>query len=60
MKDIDHERIQLMEIEGGHGTPKLTKKDLDTILNFCGAGNIDNVDNCLNIFENVNKEIWKE
>jgi pimeloyl-ACP methyl ester carboxylesterase len=59
MKDVDQKRIFLIEIEGGHGTPKLKKEDIDSILNFCGAGNID-IDRCINIFDDVNKEIWKE
>jgi pimeloyl-ACP methyl ester carboxylesterase len=60
MKDIDRDRIQLMEIEGGHGTPKLTRQDIKSIFKFCGIDNFKYVNNCMTIFDNVNKEIWTE
>lgn len=60
MKNIDQSRIQLMEIEGGHGTPKLEKSNIDTIFKFCGIENYINLDNCLTIFDTVNQEIWTE
>jgi pimeloyl-ACP methyl ester carboxylesterase len=60
MKNIDPRRINLLEIQGGHGTPKVCKSDLDVIMSFCGVQNFVNHDVCLNIFDNVGKEIWVE
>jgi predicted alpha/beta-fold hydrolase len=60
LKEIDSERIFLREIEGGHGTPKLTKEDLDIIFNFCGVNDFSDHETCLRIFDTVNQEIWKE
>lgn len=60
MKDIDQRRIQLMEIEGGHGTPKLNKSNVETIFKFCGIDEVEHLDICLGIFDRVNKEIWTE
>jgi hypothetical protein len=60
LKEIDSERVYLREIEGGHGTPKLNKEDLDVIFNFCGVKNFSDHETCLRIFDTVNQEIWKE
>jgi pimeloyl-ACP methyl ester carboxylesterase len=60
MKDIDQKRIQLMEIEGGHGTPKLSKDNIQRLFNFCGVNKVDYIDGCMEIFDRVNKEIWTE
>jgi pimeloyl-ACP methyl ester carboxylesterase len=62
MKDIDDKRIQLMEIEGGHGTPKLSEENIKDLFNFCGITHVDhmNTNTCMKIFDRVNNEIWKE
>lgn len=64
MKDIDQKRIQLMEIEGGHGTPKLSKENIRSLFAFCGINNIEHMEGCMEvcmkIFDTVNKEIWTE
>lgn len=60
MGKIDSKRISLLEIKGGHGTPKLCKRDLQKILKFCGIKCNVNYDVCLDIFDNVSKEIWVE
>jgi len=60
MKKIDSDRISLLEIKGGHGTPKLCKGDIDKILEFCGVKTSIDYDICLDIFDNVSNEIWKE
>jgi pimeloyl-ACP methyl ester carboxylesterase len=60
MKDIDTSRIQLLEIEGGHGTPKMQRSDVEKIFNFCGVNDFKDIDVCLRIFDGVNKEIWTE
>lgn len=60
MKNIDSNRVSLLEIKGGHGTPKLCKGDIDKILEFCGVKTNVDYDICLDIFDNVGKEIWRE
>jgi len=60
MKNVDPERVSLMEIKGGHGTPKLCKEELCKIFDFCGIENFKEYDVCLSIFDNVSKEIWVE
>ena len=60
MKDVDEGRIELMEIEGGHGTPKLTKSNIENIFEFCGIHKVDDIAKCLDIFDVVNNEIWTE
>lgn len=61
LKNIDPNRVKLLEIKGGHGTPRLMKHDLSEILTFCDVRSSD-VDHraCLKIFDNVSKEIWTE
>lgn len=60
MYKVDPSRIQLLEIKGGHGSPQLTKKHLDEILNFCEVKVPIDHRCCLDIFDNVAKEIWCE
>ena len=60
MKSIDPLRIELMEIKGGHGTPKMTKDNLSKIFDFCGIKNFKDHEVCLVMFDNLNKEIWTE
>jgi pimeloyl-ACP methyl ester carboxylesterase len=61
LRKIDPNRVKLLEIKGGHGTPKLLENDLCDILSFCDVGSTE-VDHqaCLTIFDNVSKEIWTE
>jgi pimeloyl-ACP methyl ester carboxylesterase len=60
LKNIDPKRVKLLEIKGGHGTPKLFEKDLSEILSFCDVRSEVDHRACLTIFDNVSKEIWTE
>jgi hypothetical protein len=60
MRDLDPERIRLLTIRGGHGTPKVDKSDLEKIFSFCETNHDINYDVCLSCFDNVSKEIWTE
>lgn len=60
MNEIDMKRIQLIEIEGGHGTPIVCKDDLEKIFEFCGVKSKIDYQVCLDIFGDVSKEIWTQ
>jgi predicted alpha/beta-fold hydrolase len=60
MENIDPKRIKLMEIQGGHGTPKMCKNEIKKLFEFCGVKTDHDIDFCLGIFDSVGKEIWVE
>ena len=60
MRDLDPKRIKLLQIKGGHGTPKVNEDDLSKIFSFCEANNDIDYQVCLTCFDNVSKEIWSE
>jgi len=61
LKNTDPNRVKLLEIKGGHASPKLEENHLSEILSFCDVNSYEvDFQECLTIFDNVSKEIWKE
>ena len=60
MKNIEPSRIELMEIKGGHGTPKMCKEEIKKLFDFVGVKTEQDIHFCLGLFDNIGKEIWTE